>query len=283
MSSTRSSAAGFCARGRCRRPGGRAGSLPAAVFSRAIVTRAGSVEVPLGDRQDPRRHRRREERRLARRRASPRGSRRCPRRTPCRASRRLRPARARECASSVERLAAEVIERAAGRGDDDVGAALERADLLLHRRAAVERHDLDARCRARTCGWPRHLHRQLARRHEHQAVVSAPRDSASSSSSRWSIGSANAAVLPVPVAACASRSRPGEHQRDRLALNRRRLFVAEGGQRGEERRREPERREVLGRVRKRRHACILKFQPTSVSRKGRAHRAVGFEIDEPQR
>ena len=32
-----------------------------------------------------------------------------------------------------------MIERAAGRRDDDVGAAAERADLLIHRRAAVER------------------------------------------------------------------------------------------------------------------------------------------------
>ena len=39
----------------------------------------------------------------------------------------------------LQRLAAHVIERAARRGDDDVGAALERGDLLVHRRAAVER------------------------------------------------------------------------------------------------------------------------------------------------
>ena len=40
----------------------------------------------------------------------------------------------------LQRPPPDVIERAARRRDDDVGAALERADLLVHRRAAVERH-----------------------------------------------------------------------------------------------------------------------------------------------
>ena len=35
-------------------------------------------------------------------------------------------------------------QRAAGRGDDDVGAALERADLLRHRCAAVQGDDAEA-------------------------------------------------------------------------------------------------------------------------------------------
>ena len=45
----------------------------------------------------------------------------------------------------LQRPAADVIERAARRGDDDVGAALERADLLVHRRAAVERQHASGR------------------------------------------------------------------------------------------------------------------------------------------
>ena len=52
-------------------------------------------------------------------------------------------------------LATQVIERAARRGDDDVDAAAERADLLIHRRAAVERDDGEARSCGRTCAWPR--------------------------------------------------------------------------------------------------------------------------------
>ena len=36
---------------------------------------------------------------------------------------------------------------------------------------------------------------------------------------RCSIGSTKAAVLPVPVWAPASRSRPGQHERNRLALD----------------------------------------------------------------
>ena len=71
----------------------------------------------------------------------------------------------------LQRPAADVIERAARRGDDDVGAALERADLLLHRRAAVD-------AAARVTPTPLRvlvdrlgdLHRQLARRHEHEAA-----------------------------------------------------------------------------------------------------------------
>ena len=41
------------------------------------------------------------------------------------------------------------------------------------------------------------------------------------------IGSAKAAVLPVPVCAWAIMSAPAQHLRDRARLDRRRLFVAE--------------------------------------------------------
>ena len=51
------------------------------------------------------------------------------------------------------------------------------------------------------------LHGQLARRHEDEAARVRGRAS-SPRAMRWSIGSANAAVLPVPVAACPSTSRP---------------------------------------------------------------------------
>ena len=70
----------------------------------------------------------------------------------------------------LQRLAADVIERAARRGDDDVGAALERADLLLHRRAAVERDDDEAGAARVLVDRLGDLHRQLARRDEHQTT-----------------------------------------------------------------------------------------------------------------
>ena len=71
-------------------------------------------------------------------------------------------------AREVERAAADVVQRAARRGDDDVDAALERADLPVHRRAAVDRHRDDAERLPVPVDRLGHLHRQLARRHEHQ-------------------------------------------------------------------------------------------------------------------
>ena len=51
---------------------------------------------------------------------------------------------------------------------------------------------------------------------------------------RCSIGSAKAAVLPVPVAACAEQVAAGEQERNRLALDGRRLLVAERGDGGDD-------------------------------------------------
>ena len=165
------------------------------------------LQVPIGNRQNPRRHRRREERRLAR------------------LGRRLQDgveilgeAHVEHLVGLVEhehlqrveleRAAPHVIERAARRGDDDVRAALERADLLMHRRAAVERQHRQARRPSRTCAPPR--------RPASPARASAPARGPrvwrgrrlSVPPMRCSIGSANAAVLPVPVSAWPSRSRP---------------------------------------------------------------------------
>ena len=109
------------------------------------------LQVALGDRQDPRRHRRREERRLPR----PSGvASRIASRSSAKPMSSISSASSRTSTSQpieLERAAPDVIERAAGRGDDDVGAALERADLLVHRRAAVERQHGRAGRRARTC------------------------------------------------------------------------------------------------------------------------------------
>ena len=63
---------------------------------------------------------------------------------------------------------------------------------------------------------------------------------------RCSIGSANAAVLPVPVAACAEQVAAVEQQRNRFALDRRGLFVAERGDRGDDVVREAESGEAGG-------------------------------------
>ena len=109
-------------------------------------------------------------------------------------------------AAEPQRAAPDVVERAARRRHDDVDAALERAQLRADRLAAVDRQDAHAEPAPVLVDRLGDLHRQLARRHEHERGGVAHR--CARRSSRWRIGSANAAVLPVPVAACPSRSRP---------------------------------------------------------------------------
>ena len=123
-----------------------------------------------------------------------------------------------------------MIERAARRGDDDVGAALERADLLVHRRAAVERQ-----------------HRSASSRVAYLWIASATCIASSRVGTRTRPGRAGAGPAS-PASAdplqhrqrerrglARARGRLAEHvpareqQRDRLALDRRRFFVAERG------------------------------------------------------
>ena len=184
------------------------------------------LQVPSRNRQNPRRHRRRKERRL------PRVGRRLQNRVEV-----VGEAHVEHLVGLVEdqhlqrveaqRVAPQVIERASRRRDDDVGAAFEGADLLVHRRAAVERQDGQPDALGVLVDRLGHLHRQLAGRDEHEAAGLAR--AGWPSPIRCSIGSANAAVLPVPVPAWPSRSRPFEKQRDRFALNRRRFLVSERG------------------------------------------------------
>ena len=226
MSSTRSSAAALCARGDDVGDLAHARQLAGGGFSRAIVTRAGFVQVPLRDRQDPRRHRRREQRRLPRRRASPRGSRRYPRRSPCRASRRLRrgPARAGcrapACRAGCDRARGRASRRRCRRRARARGSAGPSA----RRRRAARR---EAGAAARTCASlrrpasparasapaprprvvapfaPASLHQTLQhRQRERRGLAGAGRG------------------LPEQIASV-------EQERNRLALDRRGLFVAE--------------------------------------------------------
>ena len=108
--------------------------------------------------------------------------------------------------AGLERAAPDVVQRAAGRGDDDVDAALQRLELADDRRAAVDRQRPDPEAAAVAVDGLGDLRRQLARRDQDQRARRraglAPRPR------RCSSGSANAAVLPVPVAAWPSRSRP---------------------------------------------------------------------------
>ena len=123
------------------------------------------LQMTLGNRQNPRRHRRREERRLA---SSGRGLE--------DGVQILGEAHVQHLVRLVqdehvepiqfERAAPDVVERAAGRRDHDVGAALERANLLEHRGATVEREDREpAAARVFVNGFG-DLHGQFARRDE---------------------------------------------------------------------------------------------------------------------
>ena len=99
--------------------------------------------------------------------------------------------------TEVERLAAQVIEHAARRADDDFSAAPQRADLVIHRRAAVDRHDVQVRSLRVLVEGFGDLHRQLARRHQHQRADLAAagllsRDSLSRSGKRERRGLAGA-------------------------------------------------------------------------------------------
>ena len=108
-------------------------------------------------------------------------------------------------AVELQRAAADVIEGAAGRGHDDVHATIERLQLPEDRLAAVDRGDLDAELASVPEDRLADLHRQLAGRYQDQARTARPWPTVSII---CSTGNANAAVLPVPVAAWPSRSRP---------------------------------------------------------------------------
>ena len=166
----------------------------------------GILQMPPGNRQNARGHRRREERGLPRRR------RRLENRVEIFGEshvehlvrfvehEHVKPV-------ELQRAAPDVIERAARRRDDHLRAALELADLPVHRCAAVDRQHRQPdtlRVLVHRLG---HLHRQLTSRHENQPC-GLRADCASPALMRCSIGSAKAAVLPVPVAACPSRSLP---------------------------------------------------------------------------
>ncbi len=154
MSRIRARAAGLCGRWTMYATWRTRGTLPAAGFSRAIVMRAGSLRCRCGERENPCGHRRREEGRL-----------------PC-GGRGLQDlveivgkAHVQHLVGLVQhqhleaaedqRAAPHVVEGAARRCHHDVGAALERADLLMHRRAAVQRQHRQSDALARTCAQPR--------------------------------------------------------------------------------------------------------------------------------
>ena len=107
-------------------------------------------------------------------------------------------------AAEVEGALLEVVHDPAGGADDDVDAAAQRRQLDAVPLAAVDRQHVHAgQVDGVLLERLGHLDRQLAGRREHQRLRLLLRRS-----SLERIGSANAAVLPVPVCARPTTSRP---------------------------------------------------------------------------
>ena len=111
-----------------------------------------------------------------------------------------------------------VVEQPAGRGDQHVDAARHRLGLPALRHAAEHQRGADAGMAAIGAEAFGDLAGQLARRAQNQhAAARAASAGRLSAISRCRIGSAKAAVLPVPVWAMPCTSRPCKHMRDGLS------------------------------------------------------------------
>ena len=149
-----------------------------------------------------------------------------------------------------KRSAPDVVDGAAGRGDDDVDAAVELLQLAVDRLAAVDRHDLDAEMPAVLEDRLADLHRQLAGGDQHER---AGRGAATGMGvevlQQWQ---REGCGLAGARGRLAEQIVTGDHRRDRLALDRRGLLVAEVVERGQQLGTEVERSETrsdwVGRV-----------------------------------
>ncbi len=155
----------------------------------------------------------------------------------------------------VERALLEVVHDPARGADHDVHAAAQGGQLDAVPLAAVDRQHVQARqVRGVALEGLGDLEGELAGGGEHQRL----RASSARRSTCDRIGTANAAVLPVPVWARPTTWRPGEQRRDRRGLDRRRRLVADVGRahaapacrsRGRRRRRSAPRWSRTGRLR----------------------------------
>ena len=111
--------------------------------------------------------------------------------------------------AKAERALVDEVEQAAGRGDEHVEAARDGAHALVVGDAAEDDADREAHELAVGLGAGGDLRGELAGRGKHQhADLAGLRDVARAAARRSSEGSMKAAVLPVPVWAMPSRSRP---------------------------------------------------------------------------
>ena len=194
---------------------------------------------------DPRRHRGREQHGLPVRRGLARGSPRCPRRSPCRASRRPRRAR-RPRARSRSRVPRPRWSSARpGVATTTSTPRSQRAQLPADRLAAVDRQHPGPEVAAVPVHRLGHLHGQLAGRHEHERARRAPspprvgrQPLQQRQRERGRLAGAGRR-LAEQVAAL-------EQRRDRLALDRRGLLVAEAGEGAQQLGPQPEVGEAAG-------------------------------------
>ena len=147
--------------------------------------------------------------------------------------------------AELERAPAQVIEHAPRGADHDLRAAAQRADLVVHRRAAVDGHDVQVRSLRVLVQGLGDLHRQLARGHEHEGAGLA---AIGPGVTRQPIEQRQRERRRLAGAGCgqAEHVAAREQDGDGLALNRRGFFVAERGDRGHERRGQSERRKTGG-------------------------------------
>ena len=119
--------------------------------------------------------------------------------------------------AEAQRVGPHEIEQPARRSDEDIDAVEQRADLGAHRHAADRQSRGQAEVAAIGAEAVEDLSRQFARRaqHQHAAAFCAPRR-LGVAASRCRIGSAKAAVLPVPVWAMPITSRPRHDDRNGL-------------------------------------------------------------------
>ena len=128
-----------------------------------------------------------------------------------------------------ERAPVDVVDRPARRGDDDVHAVAQGAELAEDRLPAVDRHDLGADAAPVAVARLGHLHGQLAGRHQHEGdrVTGRVVDELQRRQREGGRLAGAGGGLPEHVAA-------GEHLGDGVALDRRRLLVPERGDRLEQ-------------------------------------------------
>ena len=132
----------------------------------------------------------------------------------------------------VEAAARQVVDGAARGRDDDVHAAPQAAQLLADRLAAVDRQDPGPERAAVAMDRLGDLHRELAGRHEDErpGPAALPAGACRHSGARDPLEERQRerGRLAGPGRRLGEDVPAGEQRRDRLALDRRRLLVAEG-------------------------------------------------------